>query len=281
MTPLALAALIATTAAADPAPYDLKWDPRIDGPVAGVLVGGWLVSEAALKKPLAPTTCHWCETNAFDTSIRRIFNPSLTPSAFGIAGPDMASNLVGFGALPIGLLLLDGLWSYRADARWDTTAVDVLLILEATFSAQLLNQVTKFLVARARPYTIGADPALLASAKDPLDHNLSFFSGHSTFAFALAAAAGTVASLRGYRFAWITWAVGMSLATTTAILRLAADKHWASDVIVGALVGSAVGVGVPLLFHGRQQAAAGSGASQGQALQLGISPMGFSVAGTF
>jgi membrane-associated phospholipid phosphatase len=34
---------------------------------------------------------------------------------------------------------------------------------------------------------------------------------------------------------------------------MGADKHYLTDVLVGALAGSAFGVGVPLLLHGRQQ----------------------------
>jgi membrane-associated phospholipid phosphatase len=43
--------------------------------------------------------------------------------------------------------------------------------------------------------------------------------------------------------------VGGALATGTAYLRIAADRHWLSDVIVGMLTGVAVGIAVPLLFH--------------------------------
>src|SRR6059058_3168029 len=72
--------------------------------------------------------------------------------------------------------------------------------------------------------------------------NLSFFSGHATLAFALATSAGTVASMRHHRLAPVMWAVGLLLATTGGYLRIAADRHYATDVLTGALVGSAVGI---------------------------------------
>jgi len=35
------------------------------------------------------------------------------------------------------------------------------------------------------------------------------------------------------------------------VLRIAADMHWASDVLTGAAVGTAVGAGLPVLLHAR------------------------------
>ncbi len=264
--------LTAEAAGAAPAPARLRWDPRIDLPVAGVLAGGWALSELALKKPLAPDACGWCATNGFDTAVRRLFNPSLAPSAFGVHGPDTASNVVGFAALPVAVLGIDGLLAWLSGGTWRDFLVDGVLVLEATFAALLLNQVVKFAVARARPYTIGATPEELAGAKDPKDHYLSFFSGHSTFAFGLAVSAGMVATLRGYRHAWLAWAVGLPLAATTALLRLAADKHWASDILVGLAVGAGTAVAIPLVFHGREQA---------PAVSVSVLPNGVALSGRF
>ena len=39
----------------------------------------------------------------------------------------------------------------------------------------------------------------------------------------------------------------VSLATVTGLLRIASDKHYATDVVVGALVGSAIGYAVPTI----------------------------------
>ncbi|HEY6461118.1 MAG TPA: phosphatase PAP2 family protein, partial [Polyangiaceae bacterium] len=39
------------------------------------------------------------------------------------------------------------------------------------------------------------------------------------------------------------------LAATTATLRVVSDQHYASDVIAGALVGTAIGLGVPALHY--------------------------------
>ena len=46
----------------------------------------------------------------------------------------------------------------------------------------------------------------------PEDNNLSFYSGHTNFSFALVVSSGTVATLRGYKGAGLIWAVGLPLA---------------------------------------------------------------------
>ncbi len=270
--PLVMAlSLSAADAPARLTPLTFSW--KVDGAVTGVLLAGWLGSEAAFKKQLAPTACHWCSVNAFDDGVRGLFNPTRTPSSFGIAGPDLASNLVGFGALPLGVLGVGLMHALSTDAAGQAFLEDTVMICEATFAGLVLDQGVKFAAGRARPYTIGASPALLAQGRDPADHYLSFFSGHSTWAFGVATAAGTVASLRGYKLAWLTWAVGLPLAATTVVLRLAADKHWASDVLVGSAVGALFGAAVPLLFHGPE--------SEGRAVQVLALPGGVAVAGRF
>jgi membrane-associated phospholipid phosphatase len=231
------------------APQKLRWEPRLDLPVTGVLAAGWIISETALKKPLAPAECRWCAPNAFDNAVRSVFNPTLAPSAGGVSSVDLASGLVGFVALPLAMLGLDALLSWRDGVFLEAFPIDALLMVEATVSAMALNQTVKFSVGRARPYTIERPAELVPT--NPTDDNLSFFSGHSSFSFALAASAATIAGLRGYRYAWVLWAVGLPLAATTAILRLGADKHWASDVLIGGAIGTAIGILMPTLLHGR------------------------------
>jgi membrane-associated phospholipid phosphatase len=227
----------------------LEWQPTIDIPVTAVLATGWILSEFAFKSALAPSACHWCETNSFDLQLRNLFVPNAQPSAFGLPQFDLVSNLTGFVALPLGLLGLDALLSWRDGHLRDTFLIDVTLMLEATFGALALNQATKFLAGRGRPYTTLASSQLLDERREANDHYLSFFSGHSTFSFGLAVSAATIMSLRNYRLAWVAWLVGIPLATATALLRIAADKHWATDVLLGSAIGAAFGVAVPMLFH--------------------------------
>jgi membrane-associated phospholipid phosphatase len=129
---------------------------------------------------------------------------------------------------------------------------DLLIVAQSMVLAGLVNQSVKFAARRQRPFVHYSPPGPTGVlTQDPNDNNLSFYSGHTSMTFSLATAAGTVATLRGYRNAWAVWAVGMPLAAATGYLRMAADKHYLSDVLVGAVAGSAFGVGVPVLLHAR------------------------------
>ena len=140
-------------------------------------------------------------------------------------------------------LLVAATWDKRDWRRWFD---DVSPIVESAIAVSLLQHVAKFSVAQQRPFVHYAAPG---THTPDVDDNSSFWSGHTSLAFSLAVSAGVVADERGYAVAPAVWITGLTLATATGYLRVAADKHYASDVIVGALMGSAVGVAWPKLFR--------------------------------
>jgi len=179
--------------------------------------------------------------------------------------PDVTSSVIGFVVMPA-MAFGTGALAARHDGRLGEWPIDALIIGEAAVLAADVNQLTKFMVGRERPFVHALPPEQRQSTSQPSDNNLSFFSGHTTLAFSLATASGTVASMRGYREAPVIWVVGMTLATLTGYLRIAADKHYFTDVLTGALVGSGIGFAVPYFFHRPRTdvgigPASGSGAS--------------------
>jgi membrane-associated phospholipid phosphatase len=124
-----------------------------------------------------------------------------------------------------------------------------LIVLESVALAGSLSQIVKFAAIRERPFVHALPPADKPLTDSPSDNNVSFYSSHSSFAFALAVSSGTIASMRGYRMAPVVWAAGLISAASVGYLRIAADKHYFTDVLVGATVGSAFGWAVPSLFH--------------------------------
>lgn len=261
-----------------PAPefYELRHNWVADGVVTGVAGALWLGSEFLFKHQLAPTECRlFCErgpdgvgtVNAFDLRAREV---RWAPQHQSIAA--RISDAMIYLVLPatVGGLQWHAAGSAGAGSRIWT---DYLLILESAALAQVANQTVKFLVGRERPYAnaMTLEERLASGGEDDV---LSFYSGHATFSFALTVAAGTVAQLRGYKHAWLLWAIAVPLAATVPYFRMAADKHYLTDVLVGSLVGAAFGVVVPLL-HGRDnQAPAG-------AVSFGAAPGGISISGTF
>jgi membrane-associated phospholipid phosphatase len=225
---------VATSAHAD----ELRFDPLRDGAItlglgaALVLDGAWLGDE------LDPDSCRWC-----DASLNR-----LDARARGLRweNRDRAvalSNVAAYLLLPGAMAALVG--GGASAERRPETWTDFALVLEAVAATEVATRIAKHAAARRRPFARAGD----AGADDELgvDANHSFVSGHSSVAFALAVSSGTIASLRGRRSAKVIWSIGLSAAAATAYLRVAADVHYATDVLAGAAVGAAIGVAVPWL----------------------------------
>lgn len=265
---------------------ELRYDTRID--VAVTSVGGlwWLTSEL-MKADLVPEKCRWCYRsdsgadllNPFDSWVRRRLLWENTGAAAA------ASSVLGFVVEPAAMMGLTALAS-AYDHAIDRFPVDALLITEATIIAGNVNQLAKFAFARERPFVHflpRAPEAVRALTDSPSDDNLSFFSGHTTLAFALATSAGTINTLRNYRLAPLVWGTGLGMAVSVGYLRIAADKHYLSDVLTGAVVGSLVGIGIPLIFHSVASPSSASTppSASGQALLAPAVHSTFSMSGGF
>jgi membrane-associated phospholipid phosphatase len=188
---------------------------------------------AWLQDRLAPTTCHWCSPTSLDTNVR----DALRWDDRGTAGT--LSNVTAYVLSPavgIGLILL------HTPPTWADVIDNIVPIAETMVVTQWITRAAKLSIGRERPYAHYG-----ASESD--EANLSFPSGHTSRAFALATSAGVIAHARGYSIEPIVWAVGMSLAGTSAYLRIAADSHYLTDVLAGAALGTAAGLTVPWLMR--------------------------------
>lgn len=231
--------VVATCARAAAASPDERRDRRGHRLIAvGVAAVAYAASETVFKDALAPDVCRWCGVNGFDANVREAF-------LWSDPGPArVISNVTGFALSPLagaGLLYLAN--AGATDDRWGRLIDDVIPMLETVAYSQLINQAVKFAVGRQRPL---AHFATEPREADP-DDNLSFFSAHSSLTFSIAVSTGVVASRRHYRLAPVVWTVGIGVATVTGYLRIAADKHYASDVLVGAAFGVASGFVIPRL----------------------------------
>jgi hypothetical protein len=147
-----------------------------------------------------------------------------------------------------------------------------LLVYGETLAVSLLlNNATKYLVGRPRPYVYTKDPRLQAYAESAgKDSRLSFYSGHASTTFAASVAGSYLfaqAATDGHARAAI-WGVELTLASCATRLRTRAGKHFYSDVIVGLVVGSAVGYAVPRLHGGPSYHPSGT-----EWVAIGVSPV--------
>ncbi|NMB74585.1 MAG: phosphatase PAP2 family protein [Myxococcales bacterium] len=210
-------------------------DLRLDLPLTLGLGAYSLVSEIVashLDGPACGPLCDPGGVNALDRGV--IGNRSALAADLSDAG--FASVI----ALPYVLGGLDRLVSGGGgDLRgW---AEDSLLLLQALSANFLVANLVKLSVRRPRPYAY--DPAVPEETRRGAEASLSFYSGHSSTAFAMATAYALIYQARHpespSRFAFFVG--GYLLASGVALCRVAAGKHFWTDVLAGAAAGSLVG----------------------------------------
>jgi membrane-associated phospholipid phosphatase len=119
----------------------------------------------------------------------------------------------------------------------------------------LLNDVTKRLTARARPW-VGVDECAQNPASETCGSGgryRAFYSGHAAVT---ATGAGLICAhhtqLSLYQNDWLdggTCALAVLGTAVTGAMRVASDNHWASDVLVGHLLGYVSGYLLPTLLY--------------------------------
>ena len=110
-----------------------------------------------------------------------------------------------------------------------------------------IKELIKLIVPRERPYLYyeGYPDDKVQSG----DSHRSFLSGHTALAFAGASFTSYVFCKYHPESKWKipVIATSYSLATATGVLRIASGNHFATDVLAGALLGAAIGYGIPAL----------------------------------
>jgi membrane-associated phospholipid phosphatase len=229
---LALVALLAAqTARADDEP--IRLNVPLDASIATGAALVWIFTESVTKDSFAPSDCRWCDGNGLDDGVRTALKWDDVALARGMSD---ATALLG----PVAVLTLDAV----AADTWTIFGEDALVMVETAAIAMDVNQMFKFIVGRQRPFVRFGQGGVPKS-----DHNLSFFSGHATWTFAMATSGATLAYIRGRSSGPLVLGVGLGFASLTGWLRIAGDKHYFSDVLVGALWGAGIGFAIPWFFH--------------------------------
>jgi hypothetical protein len=142
---------------------------------------------------------------------------------------------------------------FRGEAS--NTATLVTMGVEMTLYTMGATYMTKGLAGRKRPYMYNTDLSLEEriglGGDDDGNASHSFFSGHTSAAFALATFSSMIFTDIHGRSNWshLMWGSTLTLATLTGIARVKAGVHYPTDVIAGAIAGSAIGYLVPRLHR--------------------------------
>ena len=203
----------------------VKWELPISA------IGGAL--SEIIGDRFSPSSCSWCTPDGFD---ERVGSHLVWERHTSLA--NALSWLTGF----VGPPLLPFVTGQHVDR--ERLGQDFALMAETWALNDAVNQVIKHIVARRRPFA-HRDPSVTSTGA-----NVSFYSGHTSGSFAIVMALYRAHRIRQDPDAGRLLAIGLPLAAATGYLRIAADKHWATDVFTGAAVGSAFGALIPEL-HAR------------------------------
>ncbi len=192
---------------------------------------------------------NWRGPIFIDDAIRNLMLPE---SDEGITSADLWSDIT----------VLTALFYPFADAIWaggfvhkdpEVTGQMLLMNMQSYATSLLVVGVSKRLIGRERPGVGGCydDPNFSEECK--LRSTKSHPSGHTSTAFTgagLTCAHHANLPLYGGGAADIAaCGAAMAVATATGLLRISANAHYLSDVVVGALIGFGAGFLMPTLLH--------------------------------
>jgi membrane-associated phospholipid phosphatase len=186
---------------------------------------------------LAPGSCQPCnpgEVNAFDR----------TAIGFHDEAADAASDI---GAVGLPLLAAMGSFIEVEPFGWSAALEDAVLVAEAVSISGAVNQAVKNVALRPRPYMYVAGTA--EDEGRARDNYRSFYSSHTSTAFAASVAFAYIFSVRRPDSPWryAVWGIAIAAASAVGVCRVLAGEHFWTDAIAGAIAGSAFGLLTPAL----------------------------------
>jgi hypothetical protein len=189
----------------------------------------------------APTQGNWAG-NAFDDWVRGGLRLS-SESGRQVAGTTSDVFVFALTALPfLNATLVAGAEHERWDIAWRLMVLDAETLATATLAAISLQKLTR----RERPFVqeCQANPNL--SDCTPGGRYQSFPSAHTTLC-AGGPGASTTATSASHSCGAPRPPCDGHRGDVGALLRVMADRHWATDVLAGALLGGSIGLAIPLL----------------------------------
>jgi membrane-associated phospholipid phosphatase len=165
---------------------------------------------------------------SFDAQLRHIARKNRTSSLDDLA---LQAEKIGNGGYELAMLGAGAGagYAFGNDKLKDTA----LRAVEAFLAANAIGTVVKYSVGRTRPYGEDGKRSFKPFAFKTV--STSFPSGHTTGAFSVASVLAS-----SYDSLWAGIAA-YGAASATALQRVYSDKHWASDVFFGAVLGTVTG----------------------------------------
>ncbi len=249
--------LHATTAAADQE-KTVEWNenwPRVHLLEVGAIVA---LSVASIEINAAPYSDHakWSSPILFDDASRKFFrsNSAKTQELAATVSDNLYHGMVLAPYIIDNYIVAMGVHE-NADVALQMTLIN----MQSLGLSGVISLGAEHAVGRARPYVKDCGPGPNGTDKVGFNHCdgggdfQSFYSGHAAAAFTMAGLTCVhhqhLPLYGGGLPDGMACAVMLSLATTTGVLRLVADRHWTSDVLIGTSVGILSGYVLPSWLH--------------------------------
>ena len=219
----------ARASSAPASPFALRLSVDVPVMVASSVIGlGWLLQDEVGPAACVPN-CDRGRLPAFDRFVAGRYDENFK------LGSDIAVAAVLVGSA--GLLL------------FELGAVELVIASEAVLVSAALTVALMYAVRRPRPFLYGQDAPL--EERESGGAAMSFPSGHTANAFAAVTALFSIWHAHRPRSAAPYWAlaIGGALAASVGAGRVVSGDHFPSDVLAGALIGSAIGWATPELHR--------------------------------
>ena len=253
----------------------VAWDPAwpkfrtAEYVATGLMLAG---AFGSLAIPVSET--RWTKVDDLDATLRDTFRAGgVTERAAARDASDLLLTLM-INQLTIDTLIVTWWGHGRGSVAWQMIAMDAEALAFTTF----VNGMVAGLASRERPYRddcVGPEETQSRDCRESKRYR-SFFSGHTSTAF-------TIAGLTCQHHAHLplygggapealTCATSFLAAATVGSMRVVSDQHFATDVLVGAALGTFSGLGLPYFLH---YGAGSRAAPEPGGVSIGVAPAPF------
>lgn len=173
--------------------------------------------------------------NSFDRGAT--YNQSLTAK--------QASDAFVYGSLMLPAFMLLG-----KEGRNDAIVIGVMYIETIALTAEI-TELTKRLAFRTRPYVYNENFDM--EEKQHIDARYSFFSGHTSVSASMSFFTAKLFADYYPNSKWkpLVWGGAILYPAVTGYLRVAAGKHFPTDVMTGYAIGALIGYFIPVLHKNK------------------------------
>lgn len=155
---------------------------------------------------------------------------------------------IGTVAIPAAMLCLS--FAELPEYGWRGVLEDFLIVGEAIAVSSMMNEIVACAMPRPRPYMYKPYTWFHDARKSSWDWR-SFYSGHAGAPFAASTAFSYLFTMRHPGSPWVpvVWTISLAASSLVAISRPLASQHFWTDIIIGAAIGSAWGILIPVLHE--------------------------------